>query len=497
MGKAYHGGYQDTFGFTRESNKPIDDSDIVEFIADLTNGTVNKPYPLMEVGVLENLKYYSWNGSDISLLANWIPRSEGGSGNAAITSNGTIPALVDPITGAQIRTLIGAGIGSMNTWILGVDGTLIGSVGQSDIVNLQGSSTINLAITTSSSTKTIIISLPSSFTVDGVITANAGFISNSGFVVNHAPGQSLIMKTSAPVGGSYMDWNDAAGRKGFFGFAATVNEHIYLVNEEAGGEIRIGTQGGERIIILASGAVTIEGRAFALTGSANTIPYRDPNGILVATGVAISGGSNPLFVLRGDGSVSSITKAEIDNLGVNAGLLSGRILNFAPVGNTVAGRDTDGSLSALLFNLVRAPETTRPLDSFTVTLAAPGSNNYHSLRNVPKYLFKEYLYESTNTSFAQLPTTASIILSTLEFRRKDGRVLIKGTFTGDSTGSNITIANLPSGSRPLVEEFTSVQRALTEMIPVRINTGGAILLGQQVTGTSYSVSIECIIDKSL
>ncbi len=70
MGKKYNGGFTASTGFQRTSNEPLDDSTIVEFKNDLR--TVEKPYKLMIVGVLEDLNYYKWNGLEITNLDNWV-----------------------------------------------------------------------------------------------------------------------------------------------------------------------------------------------------------------------------------------------------------------------------------------------------------------------------------------------------------------------------------------------------------------------------------------
>jgi hypothetical protein len=72
MGKVHNGGFTASTGFKRTSNSPIDDSTIVEFLTDLTDGvTLVKPYRLMIVSVLETNKPYQWNGQDISNINNW------------------------------------------------------------------------------------------------------------------------------------------------------------------------------------------------------------------------------------------------------------------------------------------------------------------------------------------------------------------------------------------------------------------------------------------
>lgn len=73
MGQAHNGGFTASTGFNRTSNSPLDDSDIVEFLIDLTNGNVNKPYKMIVIGVLETLKHYYWNGEDITDINNWKP----------------------------------------------------------------------------------------------------------------------------------------------------------------------------------------------------------------------------------------------------------------------------------------------------------------------------------------------------------------------------------------------------------------------------------------
>jgi len=87
-----------------------------------------------------------------------------------------------------------------------------------------------------------LLNLTGGLTASGIVTSDTGFISNGGFQVNQNT-QSLIFNTTEALGGSYMDWNDVVGRKGFFGYASNVDENIYLVNEEAVGTIRFGTNG--------------------------------------------------------------------------------------------------------------------------------------------------------------------------------------------------------------------------------------------------------------
>lgn len=447
MGKKYIGGFTDGYGFKRTSNKPIDDSAIVEFIADLTNGTIEKPYPMMEVGVLENLTYYSWNGNDISLIANWIPRGTGGSSNAAITTDGTVPALAPPITAAQIRSLIGAG--TMSKFLLAVDSFYKADILDSEYLNLVAGNAMDVVYSSPGGIKTVTISFERS-------------------VTESATGGSVALRTST--------------------------------------------------------------------------------GLLVATGVAIAGGSNPLFILRGDGSVSAITKAEIDALLIDANRLNGRWLNFAPSYDTVVGRSNiDGSISSWLFNLVKAQETVTPSQANTVTMGVPGANNYHSLRNVPISLFKQWLtstdwnigsvetntlrynrtsevstplggtilmtdsssevmikvplyyfkahfFGALDTAWVTLPVTSAVSISGLEYRRKNGRVLVRGGFEAALTGSHV-IATLPVGFRPVNTELALAFEGGVSMKNTTIGSSGAITV-DLINNASYSISLDIMLNKN-
>lgn len=89
MGKQYNGGFTASTGFRRTDNSPLDDSEIVEFLSDLP--LLEKPYPLIRVGVLETGRYYLWNGNDISDLSNWIQVGNQKSNSLTSTSEDTVP----------------------------------------------------------------------------------------------------------------------------------------------------------------------------------------------------------------------------------------------------------------------------------------------------------------------------------------------------------------------------------------------------------------------
>lgn len=69
MAKASSGGFTASTGFSRTSSSPLDDSLLVEFLSDLH--VIERPYPLMTVGVLQTKKKYTWNGEDITRIENW------------------------------------------------------------------------------------------------------------------------------------------------------------------------------------------------------------------------------------------------------------------------------------------------------------------------------------------------------------------------------------------------------------------------------------------
>ena len=66
-------------------------------------------------------------------------------------------------------------------------------------------------------------------------------IFNGSVVINNNI-ETLRLSTTEAGGGTYQTWHNAGGRKGFFGYAATVNDIIYLVNEE-NSTIQLGTNG--------------------------------------------------------------------------------------------------------------------------------------------------------------------------------------------------------------------------------------------------------------
>ena len=64
----------------------------------------------------------------------------------------------------------------------------------------------------------------------------------NGSVVINKNVETLRLGTTEASGGTYQTWHNASGRKGFFGYAATVNDIIYLVNDE-NSTIQLGTNG--------------------------------------------------------------------------------------------------------------------------------------------------------------------------------------------------------------------------------------------------------------
>ena len=66
-------------------------------------------------------------------------------------------------------------------------------------------------------------------------------IFNGALVINKNA-ETLRLGTTATSGGTYQTWHNASGRKGFFGYGATINDTIYLVNEE-NSTIQLGTNG--------------------------------------------------------------------------------------------------------------------------------------------------------------------------------------------------------------------------------------------------------------
>lgn len=131
---------------------------------------------------------------------------------------------------------------------------------------------------------TTLLNLTGAFTATGLVTADLGFISNGGFSVNQT-NLGLSFTTTEALGGTYIDWNDAGGRKGFFGYAAAVNEIIYLVNEEAAGAIQMGTNGrlSDFIIdslgnIVLASDLTVTSNVTTNTGLSNSWTSGDASG---------------------------------------------------------------------------------------------------------------------------------------------------------------------------------------------------------------------------
>ena len=121
----------------------------------------------------------------------------------------------------------------------------------------------------------------------GNMTLSGGFITGGGSIINgKLTNETLRLTTEQALGGTYSTWFDEAGSKGFFGFAATTNEIIYLVNQEAAGTLSFGTSGRtDDLVISTDGQVTVQSN-------------------IGANSFITSGGLSSEFV-KGDGSLDS------------------------------------------------------------------------------------------------------------------------------------------------------------------------------------------------
>lgn len=88
----------------------------------------------------------------------------------------------------------------------------------------------------------------------------------NGSVVINENIESLRLGTTEASGGTYQTWHNASGRKGFFGYASTVNDIIYLVNDE-NSNIQLGTNGRiDDFIVSADGNVTMGANVIVANG---------------------------------------------------------------------------------------------------------------------------------------------------------------------------------------------------------------------------------------
>lgn len=74
MAKVHNGGFTAGTGFKRTESEPLRDDEVWQFLEDLK--TLDNPYPMMPVGVLETKMWYYWNGEDQTDLDNWKPIGE-------------------------------------------------------------------------------------------------------------------------------------------------------------------------------------------------------------------------------------------------------------------------------------------------------------------------------------------------------------------------------------------------------------------------------------
>jgi hypothetical protein len=89
---------------------------------------------------------------------------------------------------------------------------------------------------------------------DGIVYGNSGFVANGGMTITQN-GIAQVFNTTEATGGSYMTWNDGA-MKGYFGYASTSYDNIYLINSEPAGHIILGTSGVANFTIDNTGDAT-------------------------------------------------------------------------------------------------------------------------------------------------------------------------------------------------------------------------------------------------
>ena len=110
----------------------------------------------------------------------------------------------------------------------------LGSNNQSSYVNIKSTGNVGIG-TTSPGAK---------LQVEGDGIFNGSVIINENL-------ETLRLGTTQATGGTYQTWYNASGIKGFFGYASSVNDDIYLVNSEYG-SIRLGTNGRTADFVLSA-----------------------------------------------------------------------------------------------------------------------------------------------------------------------------------------------------------------------------------------------------
>ena len=143
----------------------------------------------------------------------------------------------------------------------------------------------------------------------------------------------------------------------------------FYVSDEVGSVIKniaAITMTKEQIDALGVDAGSLSGKLLSLPANPNTVALRTSTGGIAATAFGLPGGSAN-SVLRANGTDSPISKAEIDALLINASRLSGKILNIAAAADSVVARTSGGSIAATGFVV--------PSGSDNSVLRADGTNS--------------------------------------------------------------------------------------------------------------------------
>lgn len=183
--------------------------------------------------------------------------------------------------------------------------------------------------------------------------------------------------------------------------------------------------------------------------------------------------------LQPDGDGSQLT-------GVDADLLRGLAPDDGVIASTIAQRTTAGDIQARLFRTNFPSSDVINVDAQVIMRNDNGTNNMG--RPISKLGFKVWLYEATDTPWANFPAVSGLA-SNVRYKRKNGKLIMIGSILNTSGSTISLLGTLPVGFRPDESRDVVISAQANGFRWVGIGSNGSIG-GEVESGTQLEIDFE-------